>query len=278
MTVPTQSRQRSKDGPRTYAWPPQPPHEFEHLSVTSALKSLSKPFLIGWAAKMSAECAVEDHALIGEMLKKKTGKKAALDYVKQARFRDSEGKADRGTIVHAALEAYIEGKPVDNDAVQFALEEKNVPEGLWKATFKMIEGVQEFLFDFEPEIIWSEATVYSRKFEYAGTADLICRLRVGDSILPVVVDVKTGKSIYNEAAMQLTAYARADFVGLDDGTEKPLLPKKTEKIKHGLVIRPTAAGKYEKANYDLTDEVFNKFLACLELADVDDVLRRARRA
>ena len=279
MTVPTQSRQRSKDGPRTYAWPPQPPHEFEHLSVTSALKSLSKPFLIGWAAKMSAECAVEDHDLIGQMLKKKTvGKKAALDYIKQARFRDSEGKADRGTIVHSAIEAYIAGKPVDRDAVQFALEEKMVPEGLWKATYKMIDGVMEFLFDFEPEIIWSEATVYSRTHEYAGTADVIARVRIGESTLPAVLDVKTGKAIYNEAAMQLTAYARADFVGLDDGTEKPLLPKKGEKIKHGIVIRPTAAGKYEKANYDLTDEVMNKFLACLELADVDNVLARARRA
>jgi hypothetical protein len=278
MTVPTQSRQRSKDGPRTYPWPPQPPHEMENLSVTSAIKSLNKPFLVGWAAKMSAECAVEDHALIGEMLKKKTGKKAALDYVKQARFRDSEGKADRGTIVHAAIEAYIAGKPVDIDAVQEALEEKFVPPGLWKATYGMIDGVMEFLFDYEPEIIWSEATVYSRTHEYAGTADLIARVRIGDSILPAILDIKTGKAIYNETAMQLTAYARADFVGLDDGKEKPLLPKKYGQIKHGIAIRPTASGKYEPVNFDLTDEVFDKFLACLELADVDSVLARARRA
>jgi hypothetical protein len=67
MTVPKQSRQRSDDGPRTYAWPPQPPHEFEVLSVTTAMKSLAKPFLIGWAAKMSAECAVEYHDIIGAM-------------------------------------------------------------------------------------------------------------------------------------------------------------------------------------------------------------------
>lgn len=277
MTVPKQARQRRDDGPRTYAWPPQPPHEFEHLSVTSAIKSLSKPFLVGWAAKMSAECAVEDHEIISAMLAK-GDKTAALNHIKQARFRDAEGKADRGTIVHAATEAYVAGKPVDLDAVQHALEEKNVPEGLWKATYKMIDGVLEFLFDFEPEVIWSEATVYSRKHEFAGTADLIARIGIGDSVLPAVIDIKTGKSIYNEVAMQLTAYARADFVGLDDGTEKPLLPKKSEKIRHGICIRPTAAGKYERANFDLTDEVFDKFLACLELADVDDVLRRARRA
>ena len=169
------------------------------------------------------------------------------------------------------------GKPVDKDAVQAALEEKGVPEHLWPATYKMIDGVQEFLFDFEPEVYWSEATVYSREYGYAGTADLICKIRIGDSLLPAIVDFKTGKAIYNDTAMQLTAYARADFVGLDDGKEKKLLPKGGE-IRHGMVIRPTAGGKYEKANFDLTDEVFDKFLACLELADAEDVFRRARRA
>jgi hypothetical protein len=277
MTVPKQARQRNDNGPRTYAWPPQPPHEFEVLSVTSAMNSLAKPFLIGWAAKMSAECAVEDHDLIGAMLQKKTGKKAALDYVKQARFRDSEGKADRGTIVHGAVEAYLAGKKIDPDHVQFLLEEKKVPEDLWPATFKMIDGAMEFLYDFEPEILWSESTIYSRQHEYAGTTDIIGRLMIGRKKLPAVVDFKASKAIYNETAMQLTAYARGDFVGLDDGTEVPLLDS-GEPIKHGIVVRPTASGKYEHANFDLTDEVFDKFLACLELADADSVLARARRA
>lgn len=276
MTVPKQSRQRSDDGPRTYAWPPQPPHEMEVLSVTTAMKSLAKPFLIGWAAKMSAECAVEDYAIIGAMLEK-GDKTAALNHVKQARFRDAGGKADRGTIVHSAIEAYVAGKQVDPDAVQAALEEKAVPERLWKATFKMIDGVMEFLFDNEPEILWSEATVYSREHEYAGTADIIGRLKIGRTKLPAVIDIKSSKAIYNDTAMQLTAYGRADFVGLDDGTEELLLPD-GEPVRHGIVIRPTASGRYERGNFDLTDEVFDKFLACLELADAERVFTRARRA
>lgn len=276
MTVPKQARQRTDDGPRTYPWPPQPPHEMENLSVTSAMKSLAKPFLVGWAAKMAAECAVEDHAIIAAMLEK-GDKTAALNHIKQARYRDAGGKGDRGTIVHSAIEAYVEGKKIDLDHVQSELEEKAVPERLWKATYKMIDGVAEFLFDTEPEILWSESTVYSREHGYAGTADLIAKVKIGRSKLPAVIDVKTGKSIYNEVAMQLTAYGRADFVGLDDGTEVPLL-KSGEPVRHGICIRPTASGRYERGNFDLTDEVFDKFLACLELADAERVLARARRA
>lgn len=277
MTVPKQSRQRNDDGPRTYAWPPQPPHEMEVLSVTTAMKSLNKPFLVGWAAKMTAECAVEDMAIIQAMLEKKNGKKAALDYLKQARYRDAGGKADRGTVVHSAVEAYLAGKKIDLDHVQFQLEEKDVPEHLWAATYKMIDGVMEFLYDFEPEVIQSEATVYSREHEYAGTLDILAKVVVGRTKLPVVIDFKASKAIYNETAMQLTAYGRADFVGMDDGTEVPLLPS-GDPVKHGIVVRPTASGKYEHANFDLTDEVMDKFLACLELSDADRVLARARRA
>jgi len=277
MTVPSQSRQRNDDGPRTYAWPPQPPHEFEVLSVTSAMKSLNKPFLVGWAAKMTALCAVEDHAIIGAFLDK-GDIQSAVNHLKGARYRDSSSKGHRGTIVHSAIEAYIAGKAVDKDAVQAQLNEKHVPQKLHKSTFKMIDGVMEFLFDHEPEIYWSEATIYNREHGFAGTADVIGKFPIGRSRLPAVLDVKTSKDIYNETAMQLTAYARGEFVGLDDGTEAKLLPKGVRgPIKHGIVVRPTASGKYEKANFDLTDEVFRKFLACLELSDADAVLRQARR-
>jgi len=277
VTVPTQSKQRSNDGPRTYAWPPQPPHEFEVLSVTSAMKSLNKPFLIGWAAKMSAECAVEDHEIIAKWLDK-GDLRSAIDHIKGARFRDASTKGDRGTIVHSAIEAYIAGQPVDEEAVKAQLKEKNVPPKMYKSTFGMINGVMEFLFDHEPEIYWSEATIYNRTHGFAGTADLLCKFPVGRSRVPTVVDVKTSKAIYNETAMQLTAYGRGEFVGLDDGTEAKLLPKGVKgPIKHGVVVRPTASGKYEKAHFDLTDDVFAKFLACLELSDADAVFRQARR-
>ena len=265
MTTPRQARQKNDDGPRFYPWPPQPPHEFEVISVTSALKGgLPKPFLIGWAAKMAAECAVDDHAIIAAMLEK-GDQRAAIDHIKNARFRDMQKKADRGTIVHAALESYLAGSPLDSDEVRERLEEKRVPRNLWNSAWKMISGLRAFLDEAEPEIIWSEATVYSRTHGYAGTLDLLARMYVGDSRVPVVLDVKTSKRIYDEVALQLVGYARADFVGLDDGSEVPLLPE-GERAEWGVVVRPTPSGKFETETFALTDELYERFLHILAVA------------
>ncbi len=277
MTTPARANKRqSKGGPRTYSWPPLPPHEFEVISVTSAVEGgLPKPYLVGWAAKEAAMCAVDDLDIVTKMVER-GDEQAAINHIKGAAYRKRDAAGNRGTIVHSAIEAYIGGKPVDVEAVQAQLDEKNVPKSMHKSTFKMIDGVMEFLFDHEPEIFWSEATVYNREHGYAGTADIIGRFKIGNSRLPAILDVKTSKDIYNETAMQLAAYARGEFVGLDDGTEAKLTPRGA-KIKHGIVVRPTASGRYQKANFDLTDDVFAKFLACLELADADDVFRQARR-
>jgi hypothetical protein len=277
MTEPKQARKgRGRDGPRTYAWPPLPPHEFEVISVTSALGAgVAKPWLAGWAAKVTAEAAIEDHDIIGAMLAK--GKeKEAIAHVKGARYANSGSKADRGTIVHGALESYLEGKPLARETVEAQLKERRVPLNLWKSTAAMIAGLMEFLNDEEPEVYWSESTVYSREHGYAGTPDVLCRMRVGGSLKPVVIDVKTSKAIYDDTAAQLCAYSRADFVGLDDGTEAPLVPT-GEPIEHGVVVRPTASGKYEKAVFTLTDDVYAYFLGALAVAANGDALAAARR-
>jgi hypothetical protein len=277
VTQPAQARQsKGRDDVRTYAWPPLPPHEFEVISVTSALDAgVAKPFLIGWAAKVVAECAVDDHAIVAAMLEK-GDTDAALSHLKGARWRNADRKAKRGTIVHAALEAYLDGKEATPAVIEAKLEEARVPRNLWKSTAGMVAGVMEFLQDEEPEVYWSESTVYSRTHGYAGTPDLLARMRVGGTLKPVVVDVKTSPKIYNDTAAQLTAYARADFVGQDDGTEAALVPT-GEAIEHGIVVRPTPSGKYEKGVFTLTDEVYDLFLGALAVARNKGALERSRR-
>jgi hypothetical protein len=140
----------------------------------------------------------------------------------------------------------------------------------------MIQGLMQFLEDEQPEIIWSEHTVFSRTHKYAGTADVIARMKVGETLVPVVIDVKTSKAVYDDVALQLCAYAKADFVGRPDGTEAELVPG-GEKIEYGVVVRPMASGTYEKVVFGLTDDVFALFLSCLYTATHRDSLKGARR-
>jgi hypothetical protein len=102
---------------------------------------------------------------------------------------------------------------------------------------------------------------------------------VGDTLVPVVLDVKTSKAIYNETAYQLAAYANADFVGLDDGTEKPLLDYTDgQPIEYGRVIRPKKTGGYEPATFTLADErLMERFLAMLTVASLDKIEDEVRR-
>jgi len=244
--------------------------------VTSAKDNYPKAWLTGWAVKMTAERAVDQYELLGKMIE--ADQRDALKWLKGARYSSSEAKADRGTIVHSALEAYLDGRPLDKEAVQEALDEKRVPRSLQRGAFGMIEGLLQFLDDYEPEVYWSESTVYSREHGYAGTPDIVARVNVGGSRAPTILDVKTSKSIYDDTALQLVGYARADFVGLDDGTEAPLLPT-DESIDWGMVVRPMASGRYETATFALTDELHDVFLNCLALsyAEHNGTVKKARR-
>jgi hypothetical protein len=63
------------------------------------------------------------------------------------------------------------------------------------------------------EVLAAERQVWNLTLGYAGTFDLLVRLRDGTIWL---VDIKTGKASYPEHALQLIAYSMAEFVGEDD--------------------------------------------------------------
>ena len=257
---------------RVYRLPPQPPHELEVVGVTSIIgNGIPKPFLAPWSAKMVATYAVDN--LDSWSTLAKSDPDAAIDLLKRSPYRSTSGKADIGTIVHSAIESYIAEEPWDKERLEEELAEKRVPQNRWRATRGYIKGALEFLCDQEPEVLHSEATVYSREHGYAGTTDLIVKMRIGKSRRPVVVDFKTSKRIYDETSLQLCAYSRADFVGLNDGTEIPL-PKG---IKDGVTVRLMPTGRYEPAAFALTDDLFDVFLAARNVATGSDIIKGARR-
>jgi hypothetical protein len=68
------------------------------------------------------------------------------------------------------------------------------------------------------EVLAAERQVWNLTLGYAGTFDLLVRLRDGTIWL---VDIKTGRSAYPEHALQLLAYSMAEFVGSDDSIDEP---------------------------------------------------------
>lgn len=273
----TEPKQASKQGgKRVYKWPPTPPHELEVVSVTSITGSgIPKPWLAPWSAKMVATAAVEQHAVVTAMLDG-GDPNGAIDYLKRSPYRTASEKADIGTIVHSAVEAYIKGAPFTKEQLEAELTERRVPMEKWKSTAGYIAGAMEFLFDQEPEIIASECTVYSRAHGYAGTTDLIAYMRVGKTKKPVIIDFKTSAKIYDEVGLQLCAYANADFVGHNDGTETPLLPD-GGKIEDGVAVRLMPSGRYEPVAFTFTPELYGVFLAAKVMATCEDTIRQSRR-
>lgn len=274
MTQPQQASKAGR-GMRVYKWPPQPPHELEVVSVTSITGGgIPKPWLAPWSAKMVATYAVDNvddwHKL------SKLDPNAVIDLLKRSPYRSASEKADMGTIVHSAVEAYIKGAPFTKEQLEEELTERRVPESKWKSTAGYIAGAMEFLFEQEPEILHSEATVYSRQHGYAGTTDLVVKMRVGKTKKPAIVDFKTSKSIYDEVGLQLCAYGRADFVGGNDGTESPLLPDGGV-IEDGIAVRLMPTGRYEPVAFTLTEELYEVFLAAKTVATSENTIKQARR-
>jgi hypothetical protein len=106
--------------------------------------------------------------------------------------------AAEGTQVHNAAEQFLNGKEItwieEDGHVNYNLD-------VWK----MILKFADFWNREKPELVATEYHLFSDKYEYAGTADLIVRLRGKLWLL----DIKTSNSLHTSYDMQLSAYAQA---------------------------------------------------------------------
>lgn len=176
----------SVDGHRVY----QHPVTGElYPSITSIIGVLDKPALVGWAARETASAAWDNR----EALMQLTDRDAAIDMLKNARYRSMDRAAKIGTTVHAVAEALARDEPLPE------FKPEHVPG---------IDRFLEFVQNFEPTFTLVEATVFSDEHRYAGTVDFACLI---DGLL-VLGDHKTGKGVYPEVAMQLAAARYAEVV------------------------------------------------------------------
>jgi hypothetical protein len=219
------------NGHRVYRWQGR-----EYPSVTAVLKGgVPAPFLVRWAAKAAAEYAI---ANLDRLQLLPAGQ--AVREVKQAPWATRDAAADRGDLVHAAVEAQATGRP-----------RPDLPEH----ARPFLAAFDRFLAERRPVFLAAEQTVYSRRYGYAGTFDALATL---PGLGVVLLDVKTGHRVYPEACLQLAAYAAADFLGHPDGTTELPLPA----IDAGAVLHLRPGG-YRLLQVPIGAAVLEAFLAAL---------------
>jgi hypothetical protein len=244
-------------------------HNYSGRGVTTLIgDGVPKPALIGWAARVVAQAAVDEIHVWWPMVKR-GAERAAVEYLKEQRWKSSNEAALRGTDVHVLAARLAAGETVEVDDRTEAL------------------AVRE---DFRPTAELSEVMVVNRTHVYAGTFDLWAELEgylwvpehsmsldeaekaglvtEATSTRParMLIDYKTGATgIYPEVVLQLAAYRNAEIIlpGLEGG---PLdeLPMPECDACAVLWLRDDAT--YELRLVDVSERAFKVFLYAAQIA------------
>jgi hypothetical protein len=236
------------------------------LSVTAALGYVAKQFLPGWAARLSAEAAIDAWsrvqyaAALAPCEGKQCGKcrDCTVAWLSTRHTDVKDTAADLGSRFHEAAEHRVlfgPGGHIDDDVQPF------------------MEAFEDWLARAKPTFIETEATVINRRFGYAGTLDAV--LSFGEeSVLPkklahlrgmnLLTDYKSGKSVDRMAAWQENAYRHGEAILLPNGDEIPL-----PRIEAGLVlhVRPESEGGVRMRESFLNARNFNFFVYTLRVAE-----------
>lgn len=148
------------------------------VTVTEVLKVINKEQLMHWYGKEVYYALAKNPGL---------SERDAL----AAPYSTSKTAADRGTTIHSIVEAYTVGNTVET-----------IPE------FQpYVDALYKWGNEYKPEFLEREKTVYSFKYGYAGTLDALIKVNGRITLL----DIKTGKYLYPEVSLQLSAYKNALF-------------------------------------------------------------------
>lgn len=170
------------------------------LGVTTVIDVLDKPALRSWYADQVAKRAVDEWDRIGDMPISER-----LDYLRWGPRDTVRAAALRGTQIHDYGHALAEGRDVD------VPDQHRGP----------VEAYARWLDEWEVEPIAAETPLCSVTHKYGGTADLWARIGKRDNAL-ALLDVKTGKGVYNETGLQLAAYRYAELLQPERGVEIPV--------------------------------------------------------
>lgn len=185
-------------------------------SVTQILTVIDKPSLRWWFGKEVYQAV----ALNPDM-----NEQQAL----AEPYKQSETAKSRGTAVHDIVEAY------ENTGRVVGIE------GPFKG---YAQAFDSWVKSNNVIVVEHERSVYSEKYRYAGTLDLLVKFNKEEK--PTLIDIKTGKDIYPEAHLQVSAYKQALE---EDGVE----------LRNTGVLLLQEDGTYK---FELGKDKLKSFLAC----------------
>jgi hypothetical protein len=144
-----------------------------------------------------------------------------------------EAARNRGVAVHRMIELHVK------DTLDYST--------LDPALLPYLEGWMAFERDHDVEVIGSEVPVYSKRYGYAGTLDMV--LKVDET--HGTWDIKSGVMLPT-TGLQLAGYSEAHAPGSDI----------YQSTRRGLQLTDT--GKYKITKFDNQNDL-NVFLSCLNI-------------
>lgn len=152
----------------------------------------SKDSLMHWAARESAK-ATAAYIIEGAAIED------AVERGHRAPWTARGAAADAGTLAHSYVEAYLRsGARVSGDVYD---DETEVQQRARVAYDRVVAWWPTSGY----EVVEAELALVDEAAHYGGTVDMVLRRRSDGAT--IVGDLKTGKSVYDEVAIQLGAYA-----------------------------------------------------------------------
>jgi hypothetical protein len=211
--------------------------------VTSVLRIIDKPAIVGWAKRETARCAVDNYDFVQDLISR-GGKPAAVSWLSAIPDFQRDIAGDLGSAVHRLAEDISRNRKVDITAEQLPY----------------VEAYRAFLTDYRPTFKSLERMVFSEK-GYGGTFDWLATI---DGLGLGLGDTKTSKAIYPETALQLAGLKNADHIGLPNDPKRYRMPKvRWTAVLH---LRPELYAKgYRLVQFSVTDAEYEAFLSALSL-------------
>lgn len=223
-------------------------HRYTHAGesypgVTGILGILDKSGpLMAWASKETARAAIAQADNLPSLLET-SGEAGVIKLLTARSSWQRDEAASLGTQVHHLADLVVRGEPTPpmSDTVRTRV---LAYADWWRASGWTLRT--------------SEAFVVSPTRCYGGTFDLLARDRDGRTVL---ADLKSGRAVYREAALQLAAYGMAELVARPgDATAYPM-----PAVDRYVVLHVTTDGVRE-IEISVGDAERRAWRACLELS------------